>query len=85
MLWRPPRRSLMTYSPVPPRSGWEIAELFGCAESLKETGNQGRTIEVYKTWIAFNADHPLLHAPHFNYAVILSEHHDFTGCEKRFD
>jgi predicted O-linked N-acetylglucosamine transferase (SPINDLY family) len=58
----------------------EIAELFGCAESLKETGDQGRAIEVYKTWIAFNADHPLLHAAYFNYAVLLSESNDFTGA-----
>jgi predicted O-linked N-acetylglucosamine transferase (SPINDLY family) len=58
----------------------EIAELFGCGENLKGAGYQAKALEIYKTWIAFNPDHPLLHAAYFNYAVLLAEDSDFSGA-----
>jgi predicted O-linked N-acetylglucosamine transferase (SPINDLY family) len=58
----------------------EIADLFGWGENLKATDDQDGAIEVYKTWIAFNSDHALLHAAYFNYAVLLSEGNDLTGA-----
>jgi predicted O-linked N-acetylglucosamine transferase (SPINDLY family) len=58
----------------------EIADLFGWGENLKATDDQDGAIEVYKTWIAFNSDHALLHAAYFNYAVLLSERNDFAGA-----
>jgi predicted O-linked N-acetylglucosamine transferase (SPINDLY family) len=58
----------------------EISELFGCADSLKGTGCQDKALEVYKTWIAFNSGHGLLHAAYFNYAVLLAESSDLTGA-----
>ena len=35
---------------------------------------------LYKTWIAFNADHPGLHAIYFNYAVCLADSDDIAGA-----
>ena len=35
---------------------------------------------LYKTWIAFNADHPGLHAIYFNYAVCLADSDDISGA-----
>ncbi|MFD1328430.1 O-linked N-acetylglucosamine transferase, SPINDLY family protein [Mycoplana ramosa] len=56
-----------------------LAELFQTAESMAATGQIAQAIEVYKTWIAFNDNHPLLHLAYFNYAVSLSTIGDMAG------
>jgi predicted O-linked N-acetylglucosamine transferase (SPINDLY family) len=46
-----------------------LEELLGQAEKLKALSQRGLAVELYKSWIAFNPDHKLLHAAYFNYAV----------------
>ena len=56
-----------------------VAELIGYAMRLAPT-QLSSTVELYKTWIAFNADHAALHAIYFNYAVCLAENRDIPGA-----
>ena len=58
----------------------EITELLNCAEQIKALGQPKRAVDLYKTWIAFHADHPLLHAVCFNHAVCLAEIQDTAGA-----
>jgi predicted O-linked N-acetylglucosamine transferase (SPINDLY family) len=58
----------------------EVADLLGSCEQLKAQGQPDKVTELYKTWIAFNASHPLLYAVYFNYGVSLSEHRDMAGA-----
>ncbi|WP_439814101.1 O-linked N-acetylglucosamine transferase family protein [Zavarzinia sp. CC-PAN008] len=58
----------------------DIAVLLETAETLKRAGRPDRVVELYKTWIAFNGEHPTLFAVYFNYAVSLSELPDAAGA-----
>ena len=58
----------------------EAAPLIHDASRLQVLGRQAQSAELYKRWIAFNADHPLLHAVYFNYAVILTETGDLASA-----
>jgi predicted O-linked N-acetylglucosamine transferase (SPINDLY family) len=53
--------------------GMEIAALVHHATRLQERGQLAHAAELYKRWIALNADHPLLHIVCFNYAVGLTQ------------
>jgi predicted O-linked N-acetylglucosamine transferase (SPINDLY family) len=57
-----------------------LEELLGQAEKLKALSQRGLAVELYKSWIAFNPDHKLLHAAYFNYAVELNEAGDRPGA-----
>ena len=50
-----------------------VTELIDCAEKLKALGQPQRVADLYKTWVAFNAAHPLLYAMYFNYGMALNE------------
>ena len=56
-----------------------LAELIDCAIRLASM-HRGMEVQLYKTWIAFNADHPALHAIYFNYGVCLSDNQDPVGA-----
>ena len=56
-----------------------LAELFDIAEAMKRAGRESDAVEVYKAWVAYNADHPLLHMAYFNYSVALRANDDLTG------
>jgi predicted O-linked N-acetylglucosamine transferase (SPINDLY family) len=58
----------------------EVQELIGYAAAAQAAGWASRPAELYKTWIANNPQHPLLHAVYFNYAVALSELGDLAGA-----
>jgi predicted O-linked N-acetylglucosamine transferase (SPINDLY family) len=58
----------------------EIGELLTLAEQIKALGQPRRAVDLYKTWIAFHPEHPLLHAVCFNHAVSLSEVQDLAGA-----
>lgn len=63
------------------RSGQlDLAGLVHVTETLKQAGRPELTIELYKTWIALNPDHPLLYAAMFNYGMALSDQKDVTGA-----
>ncbi|MFD2233326.1 tetratricopeptide repeat protein [Phaeospirillum tilakii] len=50
-----------------------LMDLIKSAETLKATGQTDSIVTLYATWVEHNADHPLLYAALFNYAVILTE------------
>lgn len=57
----------------------DMQELLGTAEQLKPA-NPAAVVELYKTWIACNGDHPMMHIAYFNYAVAMSDLQDLTGA-----
>ena len=57
-----------------------LSELLQLVESLSETGQARLASELYRTWIAFNDTHPLLHVVYFNYSVILRQLGDVAGA-----
>jgi predicted O-linked N-acetylglucosamine transferase (SPINDLY family) len=57
-----------------------IGELFGYAGRLKQLQQKQQIIELYKAWIAYNADNELLYAVYFNYGVALTENEDRLGA-----
>ncbi|KQT50555.1 glycosyl transferase [Methylobacterium sp. Leaf456] len=58
----------------------DLAGLIHATDALKQGGRPELTIELYKTWIALNPDHPLLYAAMFNYGMALSDQKDVTGA-----
>ena len=57
-----------------------LSELLQLVESLSETGQARLASELYRTWIAFNDTHPLLHVVYFNYSVNLRQLGDVAGA-----
>jgi len=62
------------------RHDLSVTDLIQAAEHLAGADAAELRTELYKTWIAFNADHPLVHLAYFNYAVILRESGDLAGA-----
>ena len=58
-----------------------LPELIQAAETIAGADAARHRVELYKTWIAFNADHPLAHLAYFNYSVSLAR----TGRPRRRD
>jgi predicted O-linked N-acetylglucosamine transferase (SPINDLY family) len=59
---------------------WSLVELFTNAESLAANQDAGSSAILYKSWIAYNPDHPGLHAAYFNYAIALANSGDRLGA-----
>eukprot|EP01037_Dinobryon_pediforme_P015519 gene15519-15665_t len=57
-----------------------LPELFQIAEGLKAAGLPRDAAELYKAWLAFNADHNHAHMAYFNFSVVLRELGDQTGA-----
>src|SRR5215469_10624700 len=57
-----------------------IPDLFDCTATLTSLGQKQSAVELYKTWIAHNADDKLLHAAYFNYGVALMAVGDRVGA-----
>lgn len=57
-----------------------IADLFTAAAQLKALGLDRRAAELYKHWIAFNADDPVVYAAYFNFATALADSGDRPGA-----
>jgi predicted O-linked N-acetylglucosamine transferase (SPINDLY family) len=57
-----------------------LPEVIEMAQAL--TGGDGARlrVELYKNWIAFNCDQPLVHLAYFNYSVALREVGDLAGA-----
>src|SRR5262245_22064687 len=62
----------------------DVAGMLDCAEKLKAAGQNQQAGDLYKTWIAYNPDHPVLHAVYFNYGVVLGELRDAAGAINAF-
>lgn len=61
-----------------------IIDLFSAAATLQSLGQRPLAAELYKTWIAHNADHEVLYAAYFNYAVALNDMQDRAGAINAF-
>ncbi len=59
---------------------WSLIDLFNNAESLAANQDAGSSAILYKSWIAFNPDHPGLYAAYFNYAIALANSGDRPGA-----
>ena len=57
-----------------------LPELIHIAQGLGGGDGARARGEVYKNWIAFNCDHPLVHLAYFNYSVALREAGDLAGA-----
>jgi predicted O-linked N-acetylglucosamine transferase (SPINDLY family) len=62
----------------------DVVGMLDCAEKLKAAGQGQQAADLYKTWIAYNPDHPVLHAVYFNYGVVLGELRDAPGAINAF-
>jgi predicted O-linked N-acetylglucosamine transferase (SPINDLY family) len=56
-----------------------LTELFRIAESFSAAGQKAQAVDLYKAWIAFNDNSPLLHLAYFNYSVNLRQMGDMAG------
>ena len=57
-----------------------LPDLFQIAEHLMALGRTQDAAELYKTWIAFNADGPLVHLASFNLSIALRQSGDMAGA-----
>jgi predicted O-linked N-acetylglucosamine transferase (SPINDLY family) len=61
-----------------------IGDLFKCATDLTALDQRQMASDLYKTWIAYNADNNLLYAVYFNYGVALMAARDNSGAINAF-
>ena len=57
-----------------------LPELFQIAEGVKAAGLPHDASELYKAWIAYNAENSHCHLAYFNFSVVLRELGDQTGA-----
>jgi predicted O-linked N-acetylglucosamine transferase (SPINDLY family) len=57
-----------------------LVELFEATARLKAQGEERRSAEIYKTWIAYNPDDPFVYAAYFNYSTTLADLGDRAGA-----
>ena len=57
-----------------------VTSLISTAESLRELGTPHLAGELYRSWLAHNASHPLAYAARFNFGVTLTELGDLSGA-----
>jgi predicted O-linked N-acetylglucosamine transferase (SPINDLY family) len=57
-----------------------LPELIRIVQGLGGDDGPRERVEIYKSWIAFNNDHPLVHLAYFNYSVALREAGDLAGA-----
>jgi predicted O-linked N-acetylglucosamine transferase (SPINDLY family) len=57
-----------------------LADVVQVAEGMIAAGQTAVGVELYKTWIAFNADHPLQHLVSFNFSIALRQTGDTAGA-----
>ncbi|WP_137129723.1 glycosyl transferase [Rhizobium sp. FY34] len=56
-----------------------LTDVFQIASAFGTSGKQAEAAQLYKTWIAYNDSHPLLHLVYFNFAVTLRQQGDIPG------
>jgi predicted O-linked N-acetylglucosamine transferase (SPINDLY family) len=57
-----------------------VIELFNATGTLESFNQKQLAVDLYKTWIAYNADNDLLYAAYFNYGVALTTIRDYAGA-----
>jgi len=63
---------------------FSVVDLFKATSSLAAQDQKQKAVDLYKTWIAFNANHEILYAVYFNYGVALGDVGDRTGSINAF-
>jgi predicted O-linked N-acetylglucosamine transferase (SPINDLY family) len=62
-----------------------VLELIGTAEALTAAKRTDLAIQLYRIWISFNADAPLLYVVNFNLAVLLSARGDLGAATEALE
>ena len=62
-----------------------LPELFDRATKLQTQGEHAAALDLYREWVAHNADHPLLFAALFNYGVAMNDSRDLEGAIAAFE
>lgn len=57
-----------------------VVDLFGTTVTLSSAGQNQATVDLYRIWVAYNGDDPLLYAVLFNYGVALMANRDHVGA-----
>jgi len=57
-----------------------VVDLFNSTATLASYDQKQLVIELYKTWIAYNADNALLYAVYYNYGVAFTDMRDRAGA-----
>ena len=61
-----------------------LLELVQCVDLLQKQRQGAHAVELYKTWIAFNAQHDHLYIAYYNLAALLKETGDIPGAINAF-
>src|SRR3954470_17687073 len=61
-----------------------LVELFHTATQLLAMQQRALVADLYKNWIAYNAEDGLLYAAYFNYGVGLNDMRDYAGAINAF-
>lgn len=61
-----------------------IGQLFALTEQYKSAGHIETSVELYKSWIAYHPDDPVLYAAYFNYGTTLNLLKDRFGAINAF-
>lgn len=64
--------------------GLSLGELVQVAEKLNGAGLRDQALQLYRIWIAFNQDNPLVHLAGFNYGVLLNNSGDHIAAVQAF-
>jgi predicted O-linked N-acetylglucosamine transferase (SPINDLY family) len=57
-----------------------VVDLFSATATLSNAGQNQATVDLYRIWVAYNGDDPLLYAVYFNYGVALTAIRDHVGA-----
>lgn len=57
-----------------------VVDLFKATSGLEGVGNRALAAELYKVWIAYNGDSPLLYAAYYNFGVALTGARDYPAA-----
>jgi predicted O-linked N-acetylglucosamine transferase (SPINDLY family) len=57
-----------------------VIDLFKATSALDGVGQKPLAAELYKVWIAYNGDNPLLYAVYYNYGVALTAIRDYPAA-----
>ena len=63
----------------------ELADLFNRTAHLQSLGRNAEAIDLYRSWLALNLDHPLRFAALFNYGVALNDNRDLAEAIGAFE
>src|SRR4051812_48110354 len=57
-----------------------VVDLFKATAALDGVGNKPLAADLYKVWIAYNGDNPLIYAVYYNFGVALTATRDYPAA-----